>query len=181
MSNFLTKVSQMLDDADPSVVEWAPTGLTFLIKQPEVFAETVLPQYFRHSKLSSFVRQLNSYSFNKLRYDVSRGLPEGWLEFRHPEFTRDRPELRTKIPRKVPSADPNLLAMEGRLASLERLVHGLAKDNISLKAKIAELERQSIRYCCTYCKRHRHVRTWHDCSLASAFFSIIHLLISLAN
>ena len=37
-----------------------------MIKNPKKMEEKVLPHFFRHKHISSFVRQLNMYSFNKV-------------------------------------------------------------------------------------------------------------------
>jgi hypothetical protein len=44
----------------------------------------VLPRYFRHNKINSFIRQLNMYGFHKSRADHSKSV------FSHPLFLRDR-------------------------------------------------------------------------------------------
>jgi hypothetical protein len=46
----------------------------------------VLPKYFRHSRLQSFVRQLNFYNFKKDAKDRN----EHWV-YRQEYFQRDKP------------------------------------------------------------------------------------------
>lgn len=36
-------------------------GEMFVVKDPDLFASEVIPQYFDHNKFSSFARQLNFY------------------------------------------------------------------------------------------------------------------------
>lgn len=48
------------------------------------FQQIVLPRYFRHNKINSFIRQLNMYGFHKSRADHSKSV------FSHPLFLRDR-------------------------------------------------------------------------------------------
>jgi heat shock transcription factor len=38
---------------------WGNEGTTIIIKNMEQFAKTVLPKFFKHSNITSFVRQLN--------------------------------------------------------------------------------------------------------------------------
>ena len=38
----------------------------FVVKDPDLFAKLVIPEYFDHSKFESFTRQLNFYGFNKV-------------------------------------------------------------------------------------------------------------------
>ena len=45
---------------------WTGDGMAFCLSDPAKFAAEVLPQYFRHQKLSSFVRQLHYYGFEAM-------------------------------------------------------------------------------------------------------------------
>jgi hypothetical protein len=56
------------------------------IVDPEGFAKVVVPKYFNHRNIPSFVRQLNLYGFKK----TSQG--PNMLEFSHPSFQRGHPE-----------------------------------------------------------------------------------------
>lgn len=57
------------DHAD--IVSWSEDGLSFTIWQPAEFSRDLLPLYFKHSNLASFVRQLNTYVSNP-RFPRSR-------------------------------------------------------------------------------------------------------------
>jgi HSF-type DNA-binding len=39
----------------------------FVVKDPDLFASEIIPQYFDHNKFSSFARQLNFYGFRKMQ------------------------------------------------------------------------------------------------------------------
>ena len=82
---FLGKLYSMLeDDTASSIISWTPVGDAIVVHQPEAFAQQLLPLYFKHNNFSSFVRQLNTYGFNKTD-------PDAWV-FGHPEFKRGAKE-----------------------------------------------------------------------------------------
>jgi hypothetical protein len=66
-----------------------------VIKDVSKFQQVVLPRYFRHSKMNSFIRQLNMYGFHKSRNELTKSV------FSHPLFHRDRPDLLITIKRKI--------------------------------------------------------------------------------
>ena len=46
----------MIDTCDPAIACWAEDGETFVVKDPVKFEKQIIPQFFKHSKFSSFVR-----------------------------------------------------------------------------------------------------------------------------
>jgi len=95
----------MIDSCDPDIACWSDDGTTFVVKDPSRFERTIIPQFFKHSKFSS-LRQLNFYSFRKIKYaDTIRIDPKleaetaNYWRFRHEHFQRGKPELLSEIKR----------------------------------------------------------------------------------
>jgi hypothetical protein len=81
-------------DGNTHIVSFTPDGRSFKIHDPGTFIKALSSKYFRHSLLSSFVRQLNFYGFDRLSHGPDLGA------FSHPYFIRGRPELLDKIERQ---------------------------------------------------------------------------------
>jgi len=103
---FLRKTYHMVDTCDPVIACWSEDGRIFIVKDPDEFAASIIPQFFKHSNFASFVRQLNFYGFRKLRnHDSIRIDPAldaqtaNFWRFRHENFQRGRPDLLTEIKR----------------------------------------------------------------------------------
>ncbi|XP_058035070.1 heat shock factor protein 1 isoform X2 [Ahaetulla prasina] len=80
------------------------TGNSFHVFDQGQFAKEVLPKYFKHNNMASFVRQLNMYGFRKVVHIEQGGLvkPEkDDTEFQHPHFLRGQEHLLENIKRKV--------------------------------------------------------------------------------
>ncbi|KAJ0407469.1 hypothetical protein P43SY_005010 [Pythium insidiosum] len=99
---FLSKTYEIFSMPEFSTVcGWNASGDTIIVSQLEAFVAMVLPRFFKHRNFPSFVRQLNLYGFHKTVLDSKR------LEFQHPYFKRDRPDLLHLIKRKVSSNSGN--------------------------------------------------------------------------
>ena len=61
------------DERYSGIIRWQPHGRAFLIFKPKEFAREVMPHFFKHSKFTSFQRQLNLYGFERL----TRGFDAG--------------------------------------------------------------------------------------------------------
>eukprot|EP00092_Neocalanus_flemingeri_P022341 GFUD01024230.1.p1 GENE.GFUD01024230.1~~GFUD01024230.1.p1 ORF type:complete len:448 (+),score=132.43 GFUD01024230.1:47-1345(+) len=101
---FLAKLWKMVDNPDTdSLICWSDEGNSFCIKNQAEFARSLLPYYYKHSNMASFVRQLNMYDFHKVMNVDAGGLKgeRDEIEFAHPHFVRHKEHLLEQIRRKV--------------------------------------------------------------------------------
>ena len=124
----LTETYCMIDTCPPQIATWSSDGLTFLVKNTHLFETTIIPQYFKHSKFSSFVRQLNFYGFRKIRLDNSLKIDlekereqRNFWRFRHENFRRGRKDLLREIKRSASSSStavsPNAVMSTNSISS----------------------------------------------------------------
>lgn len=114
---FPVKLHQLLESKEHSeIISWQPHGRCFILRKPKDFLETVMPRYFRQSKITSFQRQLNLYGFHRLTSGPDKG------GYYHERFLRGKPAhcegmLRVRIKGKGskspgnPEAEPNFYNM----------------------------------------------------------------------
>ncbi|KAI9793184.1 MAG: hypothetical protein M1816_000604 [Peltula sp. TS41687] len=81
---FIHKLYNMLEDPNiQHLISWSTSNESFVMSPSSEFAK-VLSQYFKHTNVSSFVRQLNMYGFHKVSDVFHTGSPETMLwEFKH--------------------------------------------------------------------------------------------------
>ena len=72
------------------IVEWTPHGRSWRIVKQRAFENDILPKYFEHSKMTSFVRQVNGWGFRRLSKSN---------EYYHEFFLRSMPWLVKKMRR----------------------------------------------------------------------------------
>jgi len=94
---FLTKLYTIVDEAMYDMfVTWCSGGTAFRIADPQAFAETLLPRFFKHNKLGSFQQQLLTYGFTRVPNSSCLDISATW---QHQHFLQDRPELLEQMTR----------------------------------------------------------------------------------
>ncbi|KUI60620.1 Transcription factor SFL1 [Cytospora mali] len=81
---FIHKLYNMLEDTNiQHLIRWSTSEESFVMSPSSEFSK-VLAQYFKHTNISSFVRQLNMYGFHKVSDVFHNGSPDAPLwEFKH--------------------------------------------------------------------------------------------------
>ncbi|KAL2066211.1 hypothetical protein VTL71DRAFT_2282 [Oculimacula yallundae] len=81
---FIHKLYNMLEDQTiQHLISWSNSAESFVMSPSNDFSK-VLSQYFKHTNISSFVRQLNMYGFHKVSDVFHTGSPDSPLwEFKH--------------------------------------------------------------------------------------------------
>lgn len=155
----------MLESAPKELIRWSNDGHSFVVIDKERLAKEVLPQYYKTSNFSSFVRQLNFYRFTKVVIEgkKDRKSNEGkkergkgkdksaqksnrehkskW-EFLHKNFIRGRPDLLMSIKRRTyqdVDANRQIQSLQNQVSGLNSKVEHLTEEVSTLKQLIAKL------------------------------------------
>lgn len=120
---FLAKLWKMVDDPETdSMISWGDTGNSFVIHNQSEFSSLLLPYYYKHSNMASFVRQLNMYGFHKVVGVDSGGLKSEKteeMEFAHTSFLRGQEILLENIKRKVATSKATPSSSAGFVPSIK--------------------------------------------------------------
>ncbi|XP_063155856.1 heat shock factor protein 1 isoform X2 [Candoia aspera] len=161
---FLTKLWTLVEDPDTdALICWSPSGNSFHVFDQGQFAKEVLPKYFKHNNMASFVRQLNMYGFRKVIHIEQGGLvkPEkDDTEFQHPYFLRGQEHLLENIKRKVTNVSSiknedikvrqdsmtklltDVQMMKGRQESMDSKLIAMKHENEALWREVASLRQK---------------------------------------
>ncbi|XP_050711163.1 heat shock factor protein-like isoform X10 [Eriocheir sinensis] len=143
---FLTKLWRLVDDESTNdMISWTQGGRSFIIQNQAKFAQDLLPQYYKHNNMASFVRQLNMYGFHKVVSADSGGLrPErDEMEFAHQHFMRGQESLLENIKRKIPTSRTVMVEDNKNVTKLLNDVRDMKRDQDSMSSKLLNLKREN--------------------------------------
>ncbi|KAI0223773.1 Heat shock transcription factor [Massospora cicadina] len=140
---FIKKLFNILNDpANEKIVKRLQPLLTYSpVANQYEFCLNVLPKYYKHKNMASFVRQLNLYGFTKIQ-NLRQGVLNADVDsekykFRHPKFQKGRPELLSLVRRKqadnakevarFENAPPELSGVYSELDSVKKAQRNLAE------------------------------------------------------
>lgn len=145
---FLVKTYDMVSTSPEHLAAWSEDGETFVVKNPEEFAKQVIPNYFDHSKFSSFSRQLNFYGFKKVPMKTVRTSEydkesSKYVRFYNEKFKRGRKDLLSQIHRSTRNSG-NTNNQTEEIKKLKDRVHDLENQMISMNNAFARMEAQMV-------------------------------------
>ncbi|CAL7943102.1 unnamed protein product [Xylocopa violacea] len=163
---FLAKLWKLVEDPETDdLICWSPNGRSFFIRNQAQFARELLPHYYKHNNMASFVRQLNMYGFHK-KVSVELGglkCDRDEMEFAHQFFCKGHPYLVEHIKRKIASSkgqDPALTpikpelmnkmltevrSMRGRQEHLDSKLGAMKRENEALWRELAMLRQKHLK------------------------------------
>ncbi|ODN00742.1 Heat shock factor protein [Orchesella cincta] len=157
---FLAKLWKIVDDPSTNdLICWSDMGNSFTIKNQAKFARDLLPLYYKHNNMASFVRQLNMYGFHKVVSVEQGGLrvDKDEMEFAHPFFLKGQEASLELIKRKIPASKheesrirPDSLnkvlldvrQMKGRQETMDNKLLTMKRENEALWRELASLRQK---------------------------------------
>ncbi|XP_004614042.2 heat shock factor protein 2 isoform X2 [Sorex araneus] len=145
---FLSKLWTLVEETHTNeFITWSQNGQSFLVLDEQRFAKEILPKYFKHNNMASFVRQLNMYGFRKVVH-IDSGIVkqerDGPVEFQHPYFKQGQDDLLENIKRKVSSSKPEETKI--RQEDLTKIISSAQKVQIkqeTIESRLSELKSEN--------------------------------------
>jgi len=127
--SFPYKLYSLLEEANDQgfsdIVSWQPQGKSFIVHQPKVFVQSILPQKFKQTKFKSFLRQLNIYGFTRIQHGPNKG------GYAHAHLIQGYPELLNMI-KRISAPDANTAKAKD------------AVNNIGLKPVLSQVRKRGM-------------------------------------
>lgn len=121
-------------------------GTPFKVHEPEIFENVVMPRFFRQTKFKSFRRQINLWSFERIRSGPNKG------GYQNDYFVRTKPSLcacmRRAKSKRLPREDEDEMATTLSASSsveAQEIVSGHSSSSPRLLGKNCENNDESIK------------------------------------
>ncbi|KAJ7297561.1 hypothetical protein O6H91_16G055700 [Diphasiastrum complanatum] len=143
---FLTKTYDMIDDPNTDdIVSWSSRSNSFIVWSPPELATSILPNYFKHSNFSSFVRQLNSYGFRKVDSDRWEFAAEGFIRGQRQllkTLRRRKPVNQNQTQQQTGAESSQGLIELGKFGGFEEDIEDLKRDKNVLMHELVKMRQQ---------------------------------------
>ncbi|WVZ18871.1 hypothetical protein V8G54_006193 [Vigna mungo] len=132
---FVKKILKMVEDESLNpIVSWGEGRCSFVVWNSAKFSKTILPNYFKHSNFSSFLRQLNNYGFKKVN-------PKRW-EFACEGFQPGKRHLLKNIVRRGRKNKLCNEQLQGEVEELKKEKNVLALEILKLTQRLKDSQVQ---------------------------------------
>ncbi|XP_021342117.1 heat shock factor protein-like isoform X2 [Mizuhopecten yessoensis] len=162
---FLTKLWALVENPTcDDLISWDQTGNSFHVYEQARFSKEILPLYFKHSNIASFIRQLNMYGFRKVVHiDTGLKTEKDDVEFQHPYFIRGQEHLLENIKRKISGTVPivkteapdvqndvgkvltEVVVLKGKQETMSSRLDTVKRENELLWREVASLRQKHIK------------------------------------
>jgi len=133
---FIKKLLRLLKDpmcSNTIVWEENDNSGILTVVQPMLLQKNLLPKYFKHSNLSSFVRQLNTHGFKKLFKRSNND--EQKMVYRHKNFLPNQSTMPIKRCKNRETSTENIDQLQSQI---------LLREIVKLEKDIATLEQDEV-------------------------------------
>ncbi|KAM6992669.1 heat shock factor protein 2 [Tautogolabrus adspersus] len=160
---FLTKLWTLVEDENTNeFICWSQEGNSFLVLDEQHFAKEILPKFFKHNNMASFIRQLNMYGFRKVMHmdtGIVKQERDGPVEFQHPYFKHGQDDLLENIKRKVSNSRPedskirqedltkiiaSVQSVHSKQENIDARLISLKRENEALWREISDLRQKHV-------------------------------------
>lgn len=136
-NSFPAKLHRILANPEFSaIISWLPHGRSWRIVKRDEFEQRILPRYFRHNNLASFMRQVNGWGFLRM----TRGLDRN--SYYHEKFLRGKSILCKQMQR--PSSENVRLLRSASIDKPEPNFYEMSKKNPLPEEKFEALLETSV-------------------------------------
>ena len=132
---------------NPSAVSWDSDGTSFTVFDSERLAKQEFQKYFKHVNYNSFVRNLNSYGFKKVRLETKDINATMCHRYSHESFIKNNKQLlrRIKSKRRKRKYAGNPVHLNNKVQSKNSSYISLQKENMIFELANETLRQEIVR------------------------------------